>query len=468
MTYINSTRSDNYLKFLPLIIGAGVLLAFLSPKGTFRNESGDPNNITLYYHYASYIACQILFWLVIGKITQNMKAALVTLMAFFVSIGLQMAHSLSKIDHVEPAKWITGLYMLAHWLIPLIFAYQTTLKGRFWEMLLFTIAVCYIPMGVSNANIISNLFRFGQFDSITEIKIPLANGIHVMLNAVDIFYDTLINIAKISIILAFVEHQNKFDFGFSDKFLNFNNSYSKTQSLVIFIATKVLIYALPFYMIQSNRHKMHDYDANSVYSDAIIPFIILLLQMVAFYIVVQFYRKFVLEFLFSKEIAPSYAYWFFLIPIIGTLIFLAIVLDGKKAVNPEKRVVSFLNASSTNSSSTIVLIISAFQLLSLMLLIMASPNFFLVMLSTVILCLFYGYSKIESTIYVFIGMCLLLFGYTFFHYESAYAETLLRMMYQIPLLYVLSGIFHIQAFEYLPNLNETGEETIENGDLLSF
>jgi hypothetical protein len=471
MDSINSARTDNYLKSLPLIVAASALLAFLYPKGVIGVDNS--SHFITYYYTGSFVVCQLIYWLMIGKLTQNMRTATMSLAAYLVFTGAQLAYSLSKTGQNEASNWIQALYTIIHLAIPFIFAFQTFNKKRYWDMLLFALAFSYIPMSISGGNIVKELFQIGRSFSGAEVKIPLVNGAYFMLNAVDVFYDTFVNIAKIAILAAYVEHQKKLDFGFSDKFLNFNNTYSKAQAFVIFLATKVLIFALPFYIIQIMISSVaRKTMLTSNYAEVIMPIIYALLEFLALYFIVQFYRKFILEFLFSKEIVPSYAYWFFLIPFIGTLIFLFVVLDGKQPVNPEKRVNSFLYAPITNGGSTIIVIMSGLQLLSLMLQIMSSQNFILVILSTVILCLFFGYSKIESMIYVFIGLFLLLSGYLFFHYESAYAELLLKIFYQIPLLYVLGGIFHIHAFEYLPNLSETdaetNDETGENADLLSF
>jgi hypothetical protein len=472
MNSINATRSDDYLKFLPLIVGSSILLAFIYPKGIIGVDNS--SHLITYYYTASFVVCQLIYWLVIGKLTQNRKAATTALVAYLLLTGAQLAYSSSKIEQHEPSNSTQALYLIGYLVIPFIFAFQTFNKNRYWDMLLFAVVYSIMPMSIRSASIVRELFRFEWLFSDAEVKIPLVNGAYFMLNVVDLFYDTLINIAKIAILSALVEHQKKFDFGFSDKFLNFNNTYSRAQAFVIFIATKVLIIALPFYiihiMIMTVRRK---FEANSTFFEVIMPFIYSFLGFIALYFIVQFYRKFMLELLYSKEIVPSYAYWFVLIPFIGTLIFIALFLDEKEAVTPEKRVASFLNAYSTNGSNTIALIMAGLQIISLILLIVARPpDVFLIGLSTLILCLFYSYSKVESTIYVFIGLFLLFDCYALFHYERAFAELLLRMLYQIPLLYILGGIFHIHAFEYLPNLSETDVETdvetTENGDLLSF
>jgi hypothetical protein len=467
MNSINATRSDDYLKFLPLIVGSSILLAFIYPKGIIGVDNS--SHLITYYHTASFVVCQLIYWLVIGKLTQNRKAATTALVAYLLLTGAQLAYSSSKTEQHEPSISAQAFYLIGYLVIPFIFAFQTFSKNRYWDMLLFALVYSNLPMSMSAASIVRELFRFEWLFSDAEVKIPLVNGAYFMLNVVDLFYDTLINIAKIAILSAWVEHQKKFDFGFSDKFLNFNNTYSRAQALVIFIATKVLIIALPFYtihiMIMTMARKI---ESGAQYSEVSMYFLYAFLQLIALYFIAQFYRKFVLEFLFSKEIVPSYAYWFFLIPFIGTLVFIAIVLDGKEPVSSEKRVLSFLNASNTNSSSSIIFIILALQMLSLLLLIMGNNDLSLLLFSALNLTLFFAYSKIENTLYVFVGLFLLSSGYAFLHYESAYAQMLLRMLYQIPLLYILGGIFHIHAFEYLPNLSETDVETTENGDLLSF
>ncbi len=455
MDSINSTRTDNYLKSLPLIVGLGILLALFS--SIIRsNHGGSPNQIGLpLFFYASAFIREILFWLVVGKISQNMKASLVTLATTLVVIGSHFAQSLSRTEHYEPTAWVTMFFIASNLLVPFIFAFHIMPKGRYLEMLLFAIAVCYIPTHVEIAH---------QFNLIAELEVPLVSGTYCTLNVVDLFYNSLIGIAKVVIVLAFIEQQKKFDFGFSDKFLNFNNTYSKKQAMVIFLATKILIYSLPYHIISLNSYEIREFDTSKGILGLMMPLIGLLIDGVALYVVVQFYRKFVLEYLFSKEITPSYDYWFLLIPVVGTLIFLTI--DEKKTVNPEKRVESFLSASNNNISSTILLIITGFQLLSLLPSI-NNPNFFSIMLSIIILGLLYAYERLESMIYGFIGLYILLFGCAFFHFYAS-TDTLLIILYQIALFYIWGGIFHIQSFEYLPNMSEINQNISENSDLSSF
>lgn len=296
-----------------------------------------------------------------------------------------------------------------------------------------------------------NEFRF--------LKIEVGNSILFLPNY---GYHFLNSVAQTMLFGAFVSHLKHFDFGFRDKLIQLDHHYSNGQALLIYWGCKILILGLGFgVFIDASRIAKGSYGfgatPNAMLLLQFLVFVKTLISLVSVYFLVQYFRKFMLEHLYSRGIVPSFSYWLMAIPILGLLVFASTLM--RPLVPISERIQRFEQSAGLNNKDGIMATIVILQLFLMFLRNGFSSGTVITVFISIGFFVFFVHN--EKALQIILGIIVLAIVYSFLGNNFEQSATLaMTSLYQLIMMYLLIGIFHIDSFEYLPAL-ETEEPDLD-------
>jgi hypothetical protein len=262
-----------------------------------------------------------------------------------------------------------------------------------------------------------------------------------------------ISISQTVILGAFVSHLQAFDFNFRDKLIQLDHQYSKAQALLIYWGTKILIMSMAFDVFSDAARiaqgSMKHSSGGLILS--VLIFVKTLIHLGTLYFVIQYFRKFLLEHLYSRGFTPSFNYWLFMIPILGLFAFASTL--SRPFVSIPERIALFEQSPKFNKRDTLAVTIAILQLISIF---WGGYNPANLLSAFISIGFFVFFVHNETALQILLGIVCLAIVYLFLG-NATYQTSLIALttLYQLVMMYLLVGIFHIGSFEYLPELEET-------------
>jgi hypothetical protein len=470
---------QDYLKYLPLMIKVSAILTLLSFTSQYywRSHRNAYEGFLQNTYFLQLIVYKIAFWFIIYKVFQIKKASLYALL---LSLSVILISYISFHYFIEENIRFNIqsqlMWSVLAWLPFFVFCYMTFPKKYWIYSLLLTFLVGnryleelgsgilsdYVGTWIDNNTISSHFGRnFGVLD------IALEGNSSTPINWLQYIYVFICHVASFTGVVSFIHYLKNFDFGFKDKLLNLNNTYKGYQSIILYLCYKIYIICIAFGLwdiirktISSNRYNL-EMEGIVIHHPAWYFVKLTLLTLVGLYVIVWAYRKFLLEVLYSKGVVPSWSYWLIQIPFIGSIIYLVIWIRDGVSVPVSKRVKAFINSIHNNKYTGIALLIT----------IVSSIFLFLEVINTLpddrkVSGIFTGFAGIvmflvsikSKIVYYFNIILALSFALYLSTSEQSQSFMIAILILQVVMLYILMGIFHIEKFYYLPDIEVEGNE----------
>jgi hypothetical protein len=428
----------------------GVLLTMINQYFTTQSVATQSVTAVTVIMSILHTGFRCIFWVGLGRAFDLKRAAMY---AVYVQIGSHIADLVylrASKPNLDNLYHMPSLVVYLCWCAPLLTFLWTAFPNRD--------RLTLILFGAS-ASIIGYIWGgLGFFNFIwQEISFLTIRSSNMYVFLPDYWYAFLNTLAQTVIVAAFISHLKHFDFGFRDKLVQLDHQYSNAQALLIYWGTKIVIMGLPYGILQDAGRVMRGYGSSPHNLLQLFVFIKTLISLVTLYFVVQYFRKFMLEHLYSRGLVPSFNYWLMMIPIIGLFVFLSTLRRSQVPVS--ERIPLFEKSAGLNNKDVIIAFIVFLQLF-MMFWSGFNTGSFISALISIGFFVFFAYN--EVALQIIVGIIGLAIVYLFLGNDFNTAATLaLTCTFQAAMMYALIGVFHIDSFEYLPAL-EADETLIES------
>ncbi len=388
------------------------------------------------------VCLDCVFWFGLARAFDLKRAGLYAIMVQLAVFIVQIVSLYLSKPQYDPRFELPSSMSYLCWIVPLCTFLWTAFpnKDRF-TIILFGVSgslIGYLWSGFAVLNVW--LMQYASF-----LGIRSENSLFFLQ---DYLFAFLNSIAETIIVIAFISHLKNYDWGFRDKLIELDHQYSNGQALLIYWGMKILLLGLPFGILQDAARVTKSYGGSSDAILLLIVFIKTLISLVSSYFAIQFFRKFMLQHLYSRGIIPSFMYWFMMMPIVGLFVFWATLRHPLIPIS--ERIQRFEQSSKLNNKESIILAIIILQLISMF---WGGFNGISFALGLISIGFFWFFIQNELALQMVLGLGVLAIMYMFLGKDSDTAGLFaFGRLAQSLMMYVLIGVFHIDSFEYLPAL----------------
>lgn len=439
-----------YMRYLPwIVLGIMPFIATLTWERTYYREQAI--FLRTYIPYIISLDFTIfagVFWFIIHKIYDSKQA---TLVAFAATIGCLLCGLI-----LPKLSMISILLRFLLCVLPsFLFGYlhfKDVKKASFLGLLTFFLTYGTQQQALGSEKIsefIGQLIHF-RGGSFLTYHVYHDDKSYSSISVLPLICNVLFYMLYFCIFCEILHLFTHYPRRFVDKFVNLSNNYTSLQAFFLFISCRFLI-VTSIISIFSGLSLYYRYPPE--YS-LLIKGILLSLGFLGgcglLYSILWYYRKFLTEYFFSKKEVPSFLYWFMQIPIIGFFLFLYLL--SQKTVSEKDKIDTINDALFNNKSQIILFTIIAFQVCAVILGSGGQNSVIQFLISLGLLLLVYWRSSVLLVYSLLISAGFIIAIFNPLVFSGLVIALMVYGIANIAILYLMCSIFHINSFEYIPEI----------------
>lgn len=472
----NSTVSEqSYLQYLPQLLLISFLVLIIQNLyqfpifRTYQSPLFRPNfepipTIRILTELVGILFVSALFWNIVAQIIENKKAALITFLAFaLIQIGATYYFSnTSAASSFQEKNFNAHIVITLLNIIPFVLLAFFSKKISFKNVLLIT-CLYYTQSFTSGISMfIGQMWNNILPEAIGKLfyfRSDTSSDNHFPLDLIAIFYTFCSIFASNTFILGLLNYfilKKELEV----KHLDLTNQFTDSQAFMILFSQKIFIILYLFggagslcYYFPTGENKEH----------ALSGYLMFLISAIAFgfglYLVLWWYRKTFLEWIFSKNTTPSFVYFIAHLPMIGTLALAIFAFISKQNNSVSERITLLENAKPNNGWQLLLGLLIAPQIVA--------TFFFFAKTDTgsgisllVLIALQIWYFLYKSGYYALFVLCIILGLLGAIISRQLEAKTFAVLLAFISIWYLWLGIFHIDDFTHNIEKENSFEEQI--------